>query len=276
MATLTWKTDLGGRKLENGRGWFERAMIGWRHVIQVSEATLVDNVAATVPWLAPVAPAYMAWHNAVMLLGWPVWVAWVVAAAVEGLGLSVIATAFQLWRGARRGAFWVAVCTVGFYLGVVITVNVLLELGWPAWVAKALLSLLSVPAAVTIALRTQAAQAAQGQAEADEREYQRDAEADERIYRRQVEAEERARAFELKKMKAERKVSGNFPEKAESSRQPSGAVYRSWHDVPESEWGWIAAAASGEIVRRYGLSGADPERTARNWRNYAKEELSNE
>ena len=53
--------------------WFERGMDAWRHVIQVSERTLIDNVAATVPWLAPVSPAYMVWHNAVVLLGWPVW-----------------------------------------------------------------------------------------------------------------------------------------------------------------------------------------------------------
>ena len=120
MASISIKN---ANNLGDQEDWFERGMKSWRHVIQVSEQTLIDNVAATVPWLAPVSPAYMVWHNAVSLLGWPAWVAWVMALAVEGLGLSVVSTAFQLWRE-RQKTFSIAVLTTVFYLAVVITVNV--------------------------------------------------------------------------------------------------------------------------------------------------------
>jgi hypothetical protein len=255
---------------------FENFMDGWRHVIEVSERTLVDNIAATVPWLAPVAPAYMTWHNVLKVLGWPDLVAFLVAMAVEGLGLSVVSTAFSLWR-AGANTFKIAVGTVVFYLVVIIAVNVGLDLGWPHWVAKALLSLLSVPGVVTLALRSQLRQdvaqqvlvdvqdAAQKLA-AEEREYQRKLEAEAREYQRRVDEQERERRFELKKLA---KVSGEYPV---SSRKVAGELpetYADWRDVPESEYEFIRAHSPAEIVERYHLGGKDPERKARNWKTYA-------
>lgn len=67
-----------------------------------------------------------------------------------------------------------------------------------------------------------------------------------------------------------RKQAGGSPEGS-----PGGVpVYRSFAEVPSGEWGWIAGAASGEIVGRYRLAGRDPARTARNWRQYAVEKMN--
>lgn len=274
MATL----EIGGRMENQSR--YEAFMAGWRHVIQVSERMLIDNVAATVPWLAPLSPAYMIWDNAQKLLAWPVQMAWIVAAAVEGLGLSVISTAFMLWKE-KRSTVWVAIVTAVFYFMVVIVVNVGLELGTPIWIAKALLSLLSVPAVVTMALRAGNAQESEQEAvktekeveekrQVEEREYQRKLEAEEREHLRKANDEERARKHELKL----KRLSGKSPEGAESHREVAGEqepVYRNWHEVPASEYGWIEQATTSEIVKKYRLRGKDPERQARNWKKYAKE-----
>ncbi len=271
MASITY-----GKRQE--QGWFESIMDGWRHVIQVSERTLIDNVAATVPWLAPVSPAYMVWHNAVNLLGWPVWVAWVVALAVEGLGLSVVSTAFSLWKS-RSAAFWVAVATTGFYLAIVITVNVALELGAPVWIAKALLSLLSVPAAVTIALRSQQAQAVEEVRGAEVRSAEERIKEEEREYQRKVDSEERERRHELRMLKVT--PPHLTPSPSPNGRAPFGEggkvsegfgrfpeTFRKWDDwrkVPSSERGKIAELTTAEIVERYGTI----ERTAANWKKEA-------
>lgn len=287
MATLTIDRMDGME-----RDWFERAMDGWRHLIQVSERTLIDNVAATVPWLAPISPAYMAWHNAVTLLDWPEWVAWMVAAAIEGLGLSVISTAFQLWRD-KRNTFWVAVVTTVFYLSVVITVNVLLELGFPAWIAKALLSLLSVPAAVTIALRSQNAQIveletvkaalqAEELRQAGERarveklaEEQRAMAAkiaeEEREYARHVDEEERERKYQLKLLKEQRKVVESPMKVAESPLKVSNfpetfGKWQRWPQVPDEQRKRIAMMTVQQVMDEFGVD----ERTAYNWIKYAK------
>lgn len=270
-------------------GKYERFMNDWRNVIEVSERTLVDNIAATVPWLAPVAPAFMTWLNVSSVLGWPTWVAWVVAGAVEGLGLSVVSTAFSLWR-AGANTFKIAVATVIFYLTVIIAVNVGLDLGAPHWVAKALLSLLSVPGVVTLALRSQLRQDVAQQVlvndqeeqkrqqdemlqkadalAAEEREYQRKLAAEEREYQRRADEQERERRFELKKLG---KVSGKLPESPESFRQVSGderPVYATFQQVPESEYEFIRQSTTAQIVERYKIAGKDPGRIARNWKKY--------
>lgn len=291
---------------------FEKFMDRWRNMIEVSERTLVDNIAATVPWFAPSAPAYMIWHNIVAVLRWPEPIAWLVALAVEGLGLAVVSTAFRLWR-AGASSFKVAVATVIFYLTVVIVVNVGFDLGWPHWIAKGLLSLLSIPGAVTLALRSQFRQddarqmalsarqeQAQVQAEekqkqealaAEEREHRRKLEAEEREYQRRVDEQERERRHELKKLAKQvsgklpesfRAVSGDFPESStgfrqapESLRAVSGAfpeMYTDIRQVPESEYAYIREHSPAEIAEKYHLGGKDPERKARNWKSYLKQE----
>lgn len=164
-------------------------------VTRAMELMLVDVIAALIPWLAPVIPAYMAWQHMTSVLEFPGWVAGVGAAVVEFLGLSTVHTTFTFWqyndeRAARRvqhqtkarvkrktqpkraaGApVLVAGITAGVYLAVIITVNVLLDdAAMIERMAKALLSLLGTVAAVTLAIR---AQHARRLSDADERKAQ--------------------------------------------------------------------------------------------------------
>lgn len=134
---------------------------GLLELVQMTEAVVVDLVAALSPWLAPVTPALMTWLSMVNVLGFPVWAAWAAALTVETLGLSSIQTAYSLWsyEGSRRKSdprapVLVAVLTGGFYLATVITVNALLDPGPPIQkLAKGLLSSLSVCAGLVLALR---------------------------------------------------------------------------------------------------------------------------
>jgi hypothetical protein len=228
--------------------WFERLMDGWRHVIQVSERTLVDNVAATVPWLAPIAPAFMVWDNAVRLLGWPEWVAWMVAGAVEGLGISVISTAFTLWKE-KRNTFGVAIVTTVFYLATVISVNVLLDLGFSPIVAKGLLSLLSIPGAVTIALRTQNAQLLEeaAQAKAERREDR---------WRNKVEALELEQL--RKDLESSKKVAESFGQVSESFQKVS---HGDWRNLSIVEKDWIRSHSRGEVEQKFQIT----SKTAGKW-----------
>jgi hypothetical protein len=50
---------------------------------------------------------------------------------------------------------------------------------------------------------------------------------------------------------------------------------RRWPEVSPDDYGWIAEASAKEIVTRYQLSGKDPQRTARQWKDYARKALEN-
>lgn len=143
------------------------------------ESVLIDLIAATAPWLAPVIPAYMVHQSLMNVLAMPPWVAWIGAAVVEFLGLSAVSTTMTLWdyndkrkaaqlnqttKGKRRkprpvkglAPVWVAGGAGGFYLISVLVVNVILDdAGTWERIAKALLSSLSVIAALILAVRAQ-------------------------------------------------------------------------------------------------------------------------
>lgn len=134
----------------------------WRVLTVVFERTFTQNMAATVPWVAPLIPANFAYTSAKDKLQLTGGVPFLIAFAVEGLGMSVVSTAFELWdwrdknKDERLSApIFVSIATVVFYLAIVIGVNVGLDLGWPHWIIKVGLSLLSIPAVVTLALRSQ-------------------------------------------------------------------------------------------------------------------------
>lgn len=137
--------------------------------IRDGEASLVNLLSALAPWAAPLAPAYMTYSHMTGNLDFPVQIAWAVALVVEVLGLSAISTFLAFWSYNRRykaqyrkAPVWVVLLSFTIYLAVIITINVLLELavlfGTQAWVeiaARALLTLLSIPAAMILAVRTQ-------------------------------------------------------------------------------------------------------------------------
>lgn len=138
------------------------------HAIERTEGSLVNLLSALAPWGAPLAPAYMAYNGMSSKLGFESTVALIIAGVIEILGLATVSTTIQFWQHNRRYKAEFRKMPViipagmfSIYLAVVITVNVLLELPDTAdniyvpTIARALLSLLSIPAAVTLAVRTQ-------------------------------------------------------------------------------------------------------------------------
>jgi hypothetical protein len=140
--------------------------------IRNSEASLVNLLSALAPWAAPLAPAYMSFTHMTETLEYPIPIAWAVAVVVEVLGLSAISTIIAFWSYNRRykaeyrkAPVWIAISSFVAYLAIVLVVNVVLDASqiadsglshaWVTLAAKALLTLLSVPAAVILAVRTQ-------------------------------------------------------------------------------------------------------------------------
>jgi hypothetical protein len=128
------------------------------------EALAIDTIAAITPWLAPLIPAYLVYHNMLERLAYTELFALIGATAVEFLGLSAVHTAVTFWQWndnhkSERAPFWFALGAGLFYVVIVLTVNAALDI----WrdvegvkiLAHALLSLLSVDAAVIIAIRAQ-------------------------------------------------------------------------------------------------------------------------
>ena len=161
---------------------FQEQLEAFHNAVMRLEPVIINVVSATTPWLAPVMPAALTIYHVgtVLLSGWfPIFqwsVAIVAGLSVEFLGLGAISTALELWRTAtppvrnpkgkkatgfrwprlRVTQFGVAVVSGLFYVLIVLTVNALLELNKSIYArvfATALLSLLSVDAAVIIALR---------------------------------------------------------------------------------------------------------------------------
>lgn len=244
--------------------WVEQGLLGWRRITEALERTLVDNVAATVPWLAPIAPAYMAYRGVTNVLGWDAWVAWTVALAVEGLGLAVTSTAFQLWDwndkknlSDQAAPLWVAIAAEAFYLAVIVTVNVLLdgEAGIIERAAKALLSLLSVVAAVTLALRAQhARRLAEKRLLYEERR-------EERRQSKLLKEQAKLAVNQVDLQKLSVKVSGGNGRHAETYGK-----WSRWPEVPLDEQMKIVRMDVGQVVETYGVD----ERTAYNWLRYAR------
>jgi hypothetical protein len=137
----------------------------WNNGIRQGEASLVNLLSAVAPWGAPLAPAYMSYGGMVNHLDYQPWVALILAGVIEILGLATVHTTLIFWQHNRRyraeykrQPVELAGGMFAFYLLIVLVVNVLLE--WPTQseytplVARGLLTTLSIPAAVTMALRT--------------------------------------------------------------------------------------------------------------------------
>lgn len=128
----------------------------------LSEEKLIDNVARIVPWFAPLIPASFAYHNSINVLRLVWYEAAVVAFVVELLGLATVHTFFSLAESLKtlkdnkpKHETIIMGFMALFYLAIVVTVNILLDLehSWQIITARALLSLISIPAAVTLSIR---------------------------------------------------------------------------------------------------------------------------
>ncbi len=209
------------------------------------EHRIIDIVSAVAPWLAPIVPAYLVFKNTQSHLGYPWPISLVTACAVEFIGLASVHTSIQFWtwNNEKRkidddAPFWVAIGAGAFYILVVLTVNALLEVAGNTanvW-ANAILSLLSVDAAIIIALRASHAR--------------RVAEiADEKIERKQA-----------------RKRPGSAPEVPEPTPEPV-RNQRKYAELTAEERRNLLTLPNGEAVKLYGVS----DRSIREWRALASQ-----
>jgi len=138
--------------------------------INGAERSFLDLLSALVPYAVPIIPAYLTYFHTIDQMGFPIWVAITAAFTCEVLGITSVSTAIrfyrhnQLYKDAKNKApFWLALGTYIFYIMVVLSVNVLLEvytgIRKPAVIwAIGLFSLLSLPSAVLISIRAQYAE----------------------------------------------------------------------------------------------------------------------
>lgn len=220
----------------------------------------------------------------------------------------------NLGEGERggNGAFWISVAGAAAYLIVVLMINSILD-GGDTWhkITLGLLSTFGVLGGLMVALRKHLAErlnelkvaSAKWEAQREEirlREEEQAREARERAYqmeqeRLRLEHElrmEKAKAESLRKLekaKAEslrieaesaRMVAGKSPDDADSaphnaeSGGESPETPRRWADISPDDHRWIAEAPANEIVKRYQISGKDPGRTARTWKDYARKAIN--
>lgn len=129
-----------------------------------SEENLIDRVARFTPWLAPAIPAAFAYQSATnsALLNQHWLMGLLIALTIEGLGLAAVHTSLSLFEYGKthdkqkpKAETAIMLLMTLFYLAIVVVVNIVLDLRheWQIIVAKALLSLVSIPAAVTLSIR---------------------------------------------------------------------------------------------------------------------------
>jgi hypothetical protein len=132
--------------------------------IQNVEFSLVNFISIVAPWLAPLAPAFLSFKHMREILEYPLWVSLALAGVVEMLGLSTISTTLTFWNHNRRYSadrnkvpLFIPILSFLFYLFVIMAMNVMLEANpspGTIVIVNALLTLLTIPAALTLAVRT--------------------------------------------------------------------------------------------------------------------------
>lgn len=135
--------------------------------INGAERSLLDLLSAIVPYTTASIPAYLTFTHTKDYMDFPVNIAWLAAFTVEVLGVTAVSTSIRFWQWnnshsskAERAPFVLAVSTYAFYIVVVLSVNVILEVyagvRAPAVIwAIGLFSLLSIPSGVLISVRAQ-------------------------------------------------------------------------------------------------------------------------
>lgn len=135
--------------------------------INGGERAILDALSAIVPYTTASIPAYLTYTHTAEQMGFPSNVAWLAAFTVEVLGVTAVSTSIRFWQWntnhsnkAERAPFILAVSTYAFYILVVLSVNVILEVyagvRAPAVIwAIGLFSLLSIPSGVLISVRAQ-------------------------------------------------------------------------------------------------------------------------
>lgn len=216
--------------------------------IRQTESSIVNIIAAIAPWLAPLAPAYMTYQHARFTLDFPVWIAVPGAVTVEILGFSTVSTYLAFWfhnkrnaAEAKRAPLGIVIFSFVFYLALIIVSNVILDAydaaKWAVIIVRALFTLQSIPAALIVAVRTQ--------------------------------HRDMLHALAAEKM---RKVTGNLPEaRKEAPVMPE--VVSDWRKLRPTLSTEQVQAMARETATNIGFLYGVSERTARNWKKYAEQEM---
>jgi len=146
----------------------ENIFAKWDKRIRGAEASFVNLISSIAPWGAPIPVAFMTYIHMIQVLEFPFWVSIVTAIVVEILGFSTVSTIIGLWNynrkftdEKRKSPIGVVVFAFIFYLSIVLTVNVLLDATHNGQyqdaaivVVRGLLTLLTIPAALILGVRT--------------------------------------------------------------------------------------------------------------------------
>lgn len=138
------------------------------------EGSFVNFISSIAPWGAPLPAAFMSYMHMDGVLKFPFYISIPVAITIEILGFSTISTGLDFWSwnrrykssdNVKRAPLTFVVAAFVFYLGLVLTNNVLLDMAksfpdilseaWATIAVRALLTLMTIPAAMIVATRTQ-------------------------------------------------------------------------------------------------------------------------
>jgi hypothetical protein len=223
------------------------------------ENTVVDVMAALTPWLAPIPSAWLIGRATIQHLGWHLSIAVIAGIAVECIGVVSIVLALRLheWNQTKRQSdpvapVWLALVAVAFYFTVTISLTVLLDVSPVlAHIAPAIFPLLAAVGAVNIAIK-------RGQ------NHRETAQAQERQERKQARQEVKAVARQ-----ETRQEDGNLPQAVTAATSDFRQFKRT---ATREELLQIATMETAEIMATYRL---DNPRTARNWRQNARQLTAN-
>jgi hypothetical protein len=225
--------------------FFDRLNEGIRNI----ETSFVNFISAVAPWLAPLVPAYMTYWHAVDTLHFPRWVAFPAALVVEILGFSAISTFMEFYffnrrnkAAGKKAPISYVVFAFFFYLALIVASNILLDAfqgaEWAVISVRALFTLQTIPAALIVVAR----------------------------------AGHKNLLSDIEKERAEnaRKVAEEVTAGAESLPVTYPSDWRKLRVIiTDEQVKSIASGNSKDIAFFYKVS----ERTARNWRTYAQEEI---
>src|SRR6266508_3566336 len=104
-------------------------------ILNGAERSFLDLLSVIVPYAVPIIPAYLTYYHTRDEMAFPDWVAKTAAFVVEVLGITAVSTAIRFWRNntmykseKEKAPFWLAVGVYVFYIVIVLSVNVILEI----------------------------------------------------------------------------------------------------------------------------------------------------
>ncbi len=214
------------------------------------ESSAVNLGTAIAPWGAPLPVVYMSFQHMRDFLAFPWFISFPVAAVIEILGFATISTGLALWMHNRKyqddkkkAPLWIVFISFGFYIIIIFSMNVLIDATQGTIYAKnaelivrAMLTLMTIPAALLLAVRTQ----------------------------------HNALIVDLDRAREDRKK-GNLPKVSDISERTAADWRRVRPTLSIEDVAFTATAPIELIIKRFPQYKLE-DRTARNWKKYAIEE----